>query len=102
MGMAGGLVPSPSALVVFLAALAVGHAWFGVFLVIAFGLGMAVTLAVSGLLVLRARTTVERRLADRTGSRAAHVVRALPLLTACAVLVFGLSIAAKGLSGLGG
>src|SRR5205807_5099611 len=35
MGFAGGLVPSPSALVVLLGAIALGRAWFGIVLVIA-------------------------------------------------------------------
>ncbi|HEU4911935.1 MAG TPA: nickel transporter, partial [Actinomycetes bacterium] len=46
IGLAGGLLPSPSAVLVFLGALALGHPWFGVLLVVAFGLGMAATLAV--------------------------------------------------------
>jgi ABC-type nickel/cobalt efflux system permease component RcnA len=55
MGVAGGLVPSPSALLVLLGATALGRAWFGVLLVIAYGVGMAVTLTVAGLLLLRPR-----------------------------------------------
>ena len=68
MGLAGGLLPSPSAVLVFLGALAVGHPWFGVALVVAFGLGMATTLAVVGVLVMRLRERVERRLVRRPGS----------------------------------
>jgi ABC-type nickel/cobalt efflux system permease component RcnA len=44
MGVAGGLVPSPSALIVLLGATALGRAWFGVVLVVCYGVGMAVTL----------------------------------------------------------
>ena len=44
MGMAGGLVPTPSALVVLLGATALGRAWFGVLLVAIYGIGMALTL----------------------------------------------------------
>jgi len=62
MGPAGGLVPGPSALLVFLAAAALGHPWVGVALVAAFGVGMASTLAVVGLLVVRPR--------DRAAARA--------------------------------
>ena len=50
MGLVGGLVPSPSALLLLLAATAVGRAWFGVVLVVAFGIGMATSLAAVGLL----------------------------------------------------
>src|SRR5207302_4288939 len=61
MGFAGGLVPSPSALVVLLGAMALGRAWFGVVLVIAYGLGMAGTLTAAGALLLRARGVLDRR-----------------------------------------
>ena len=50
MGLVGGLVPSPSALLLLLAAVALGRPWFGFVLVLAFGVGMAVALAAVGLL----------------------------------------------------
>src|SRR5205823_6162900 len=55
MGFAGGLVPSPSAVVVLLGAIALGRAWLGVALVVAYGAGMALTLCGAGLLLTRAR-----------------------------------------------
>ena len=51
MGLAGGLVPSPSALVVLLGAVALGRAWFGILLVIAYGIGLALTLMGAGMLL---------------------------------------------------
>jgi nickel/cobalt transporter (NicO) family protein len=102
MGLAGGLLPSPSALVVFLGALALGHPWFGVLLVVFFGLGMALTLGVVGLAVLRLRATVEQRFAGRAGSRLATVVRLVPVLTAVCIVTVGLSVALKGIFGVGG
>ena len=101
MGLAGGLVPSPSALLVFLAALAIGHAWFGVLLVVAFGLGMAMTLCTLGLLIMQFRATAEQRLAHRSGTRFPAILRALPVATACGVLVLGLAIAAQAAGGIG-
>ena len=50
LGIAGGLVPSPSALIILLAATAVGRPWFGALAVLAFGVGMALTLMAAGLL----------------------------------------------------
>ena len=44
LGFAGGLVPTPSAVVVLLGATAIGRAWFGVILVVVYGLGLAATL----------------------------------------------------------
>ena len=65
MGLVGGLVPSPSALLLFLAAVAVGRAWFGFVLVLAFGIGMALSLAAAGLLarglVLQLESLAARR-----------------------------------------
>ena len=48
VGFAGGLVPNPSALVVLLGAIALGRTWFGLLLVVAYGVGMAVTLTSAG------------------------------------------------------
>jgi nickel/cobalt exporter len=100
MGLAGGLLPSPSAVLVFLGALAVGHAWFGVALVVAFGLGMATTLAVVGVLVMRLRERVERRLLRRPGTRVAALLTVLPMLTAVTVTGLGLLLALKGVNSL--
>jgi nickel/cobalt exporter len=101
MGLAGGLVPSPSALIVFLGASGLGHPWFGVALVFAFGVGMATTLAVAGLLVMRLRHRAESRLETHPGSRFAPLLRLAPLLTASAVVILGAVVALRGLSGTG-
>src|SRR5262249_37897438 len=44
IGIAGGLVPSPSALVVLLGAIGLGRTGFGVVLVLAYGVGLAAAL----------------------------------------------------------
>ena len=68
LGLAGGLVPSPSAVVVLLGGIALGQAWFGVALVLAYGLGMAATLTGVGLLLAHLRTRMDRRLRLPAGS----------------------------------
>ena len=95
MGVAGGLVPSPSALVVLLGAAALGRTWFGVVLVLTYGLGMAATLTTVGLLLAR--------LAGRWAGRArvlasSRLAAATPLMTAGIVLVVGLGLAARSLA----
>jgi ABC-type nickel/cobalt efflux system permease component RcnA len=94
LGLAGGLVPSPSALVVLIGALALGRAWLGVALVAAYGVGMACCLVGAGLLLARLGGAVERRM---SGSRLAGVVfgRALPVGTASIVVVVGLTVAVR-------
>ena len=96
MGVAGGLVPSPSALLVLLGATALGRAWFGVLLVIAYGVGMAVTLTVAGLLLLRAQAVLDRR--GWSLGRGRHLVALLPLITAGIVIVIGLLLVLRGLT----
>jgi ABC-type nickel/cobalt efflux system permease component RcnA len=95
MGFAGGLVPSPSALVVLLGAAAVGRVWFGVVLVVAYGLGMAAALVAAGALLVRARPRLD--VWSRRRGRLGAAVRALPLVTAGGLLVGGLSLAARAL-----
>jgi len=94
MGLAGGLVPTPSALVVLLGAMALHRAWFGVALVAVYGLGMATTLLVAGLVMVRLRSLVERhwfrtkwlQLATRFG----------PLVTATALSGAGVLVISRG------
>ncbi len=98
MGIAGGLVPSPSALVVLLGSAALGRTVFGVLLVLCYGLGMAATLTAVGLLLVRVRGRLDRfDTAGRLGVGTSRVVAALPVITATLVLVVGLGLAVRGL-----
>jgi nickel/cobalt transporter (NicO) family protein len=94
MGVAGGLVPSPSAVLVLLGALALGRAWFGVLLVLAYGLGMATTLLGAGLVLNRLRDWLEPRL---TRLSARRVPRLLPMGSALAVIGGGLVLTVRAL-----
>jgi ABC-type nickel/cobalt efflux system permease component RcnA len=96
LGLAGGLVPSPSAVVVLLGGIALGHAWFGILLVLAYGTGMAATLTGVGLLLAHVRGRVDRRLAGPAGSLLARAGRLLPVATASVIVVVGLVLAAQG------
>jgi nickel/cobalt transporter (NicO) family protein len=96
LGLAGGLVPSPSAVVVLLGGIALGKAWFGVALVLAYGLGMAATLTGVGLLLAHLRTRMDRRLRVPAGSVLGRIGRLLPAVTASVIVVVGLGLAASG------
>ncbi|MFD7989172.1 hypothetical protein ACFV4M_38135 [Kitasatospora indigofera] len=97
LGVAGGLVPSPSALVVLLGAVALGRTVFGAALVVAYGVGMAATLTAVGLLLVRVGDRI-----GRLSARPAFVLlrRLTPytaLLTAVLVLVVGLGLMIRSL-----
>jgi ABC-type nickel/cobalt efflux system permease component RcnA len=99
MGLAGGLLPSPSALVVLLATVAVGKPWLGLLLVTAFGIGMAATLSATALLATRIHDYVLRA-ESLSGGRVATMTRALPLLLAGTVVGLGLMLLSRALAAL--
>jgi nickel/cobalt exporter len=82
---------------VLLGAMALGRTWFGVVLVVAYGLGMAATLTALGLVLLRAREALDRRRhATRQHRFLWAASRALPSATASLIVVAGLYLAARG------
>lgn len=97
MGIAGGLVPSPSALIVLLGSIALGRTLFGVFLVFAYGLGMAVTLTAVGLLLVKLRMRLDEFESSKSNKVATTITAALPLFTAVLVLLVGIGLVARGL-----
>ncbi|MEV6726421.1 nickel transporter [Streptomyces xanthochromogenes] len=101
MGIAGGLVPSPSALVVLLGAVALGRTAFGVLLVIAYGLGMAATLTAAGLLLVRLRDHLEARtpaFSPRSQAALRHLARVGPGMTAVLVVIVGVGLTVTALT----
>ncbi|MEV4618491.1 sulfite exporter TauE/SafE family protein [Asanoa sp. NPDC049573] len=93
IGVAGGLVPSPSALVVLLGAIALGRTAFGILLVFAYGLGMAATLTAAGLVLIRVRDRLARRFRVVERWRVAA-----PSATAALIVVVGLGLAGRAFS----
>ncbi|GAA3124059.1 nickel transporter [Streptomyces echinatus] len=100
LGFAGGLVPSPSAVVVLVGAAALGKAWFGLLLVVAYGAGLALTLTAAGFAVVRlgagAARVLERRPRWATHPLTALAHRTLPLVSALVVLALGTGLVLKG------
>ncbi|MFF3939401.1 nickel transporter [Streptomyces phaeofaciens] len=100
LGFAGGMVPSPSAVVVLVGAAALGHAWFGLLLVVAYGVGLALTLTAAGFAVVRLGSGATRLL-DRQPRWTAHPVvtlvrRNLPVWSALLVVALGVGLVFKG------
>lgn len=99
LGVAGGLVPSPSALLVLLAAVALGRTVFGVVLVLGYGLGMAGALTAAGLLLVSLRNRLVRLTLGRRVTRASGLLRLMPVLTALLALVVGAGLMLRALGG---
>ncbi|MFF1646887.1 hypothetical protein [Streptomyces sp. NPDC058240] len=96
IGPAGGLVPSPSALVVLLGAVVLSRTFFGVLLVVGYGVGMALPLTSAGLLL----SGDGNGLAALGERRLPALRRHTPygsVLTALAVLAVGIGLTVRSL-----
>jgi nickel/cobalt exporter len=101
MGVIGGLVPSPSALLVLLGGIALGRPWFGFLLVVAYGLGLAATLTGIGLALARGAALLRAAQATNRMARLLPKIAAtLPVITAGLVVLVGLTALAKAMPGL--
>jgi nickel/cobalt transporter (NicO) family protein len=87
LGVSGGLVPCPAALVLLLGAISLDRLGFGMVLVLAFSAGLAVVLTGIGLLMIYARKLFERF------SFEARVPRLLPIVSASVITLAGVGIA---------
>ena len=94
VGIAAGLLPCPSALVVLLSAIALHRIGLGLALIVAFSVGLAATITAIGLVAVLARRTFSRISLD------GPVVRALPAASAALILTVGLVITARALPGV--
>lgn len=100
MGVAGGLVPSPSALIILLSAIALGRTTFGVLLVIAYGIGMAGTLTLAGVLLVVVRDRYLHTMVGRLADSGQRWTRFAPYATATLVLLVGLGLALRSATAL--
>ena len=96
LGLTGGIVPCPAALVVLLSAVALHRVGFGLFLIVAFSVGLAAVLIAIGLLMVYAR----RLMASVTGT-GPMITRWLPLTSSATITVLGVAIAAQALINAG-
>jgi ABC-type nickel/cobalt efflux system permease component RcnA len=82
LALAGGILPSPTALVVLLSSVHQHRVAFGLSLIVAFSVGLAGALVAVGLLALRARAVIAPRLSGR-------LARVVPVASAAAIAVVG-------------
>ena len=95
LGISGGLLPCPSALVVLLGAIALNRIGLGLVLVLAFSLGLAGTLTAIGMMFIYAGKLFERFPAR------GKIIGVLPMLSALFISLIGLGIVVKALGEIG-
>jgi nickel/cobalt exporter len=100
MGAAGGLVPSPSALIILLSTIALGRTAFGVLLVLAYGVGMAATLTAAGVLLVRVRDRWVNRLTQGASRLSDRWRRVMPYATTSLIIVVGAGLTLRSVGGL--
>jgi ABC-type nickel/cobalt efflux system permease component RcnA len=89
VGVSGGLLPCPSALVVLLAAISLHRVAFGLVLIVAFSLGLALTITSIGLVAVYAKRVFGRMSLER------GLIRFLPAISALVILVAGVLMTAR-------
>jgi ABC-type nickel/cobalt efflux system permease component RcnA len=92
LGVTGGIVPCPAALVVLLSALSLNRVGFGLLLIVAFSIGLATVLIAIGILMVYAH-----RLMERFQGHGVMMTRWLPLTSAAVMTGLGLTMAIQAL-----
>ena len=100
LGVSGGLLPCPSALVVMLAAISLGRIGFGLVLIVAFSAGLAGVLGAIGLVFVYARSWFARLPVDGRFARYVPVASAL-VISAAGLLIVANALSQMGLLGAG-
>lgn len=94
IGISAGIIPCPTALVVLLAAISLQRVGYGLVLILAFSVGLAIAVTGIGLVAVLARRTFSRMSLD------GGLVRALPAVSAVVVLALGVAMTVRALSPL--
>jgi nickel/cobalt exporter len=96
LGVTGGMVPCPAALVVLLSAVALHRVGFGLFLIVAFSLGLATVLIGMGLTAVYAG-----RLLAKVPIEGKMIRLWMPAFSAAMITILGCTIAIRGLMSAG-
>jgi nickel/cobalt exporter len=91
VGITGGLLPCPSALVVLLAAISLHRVAFGMLLIVAFSAGLSLSITGIGLIAVFAKQIFKR------ASFEGRLVRLLPAASALVILAAGLAMTVRAL-----
>lgn len=87
LGITGGIVPCPAALVVLLSAFSLHRIGFGLFLITAFSAGLALVLVTAGLAVVYAKRAISSHLRFEN-----RIVSNLPLVSSAFMIAMGIGL----------
>jgi ABC-type nickel/cobalt efflux system permease component RcnA len=90
LGITGGIIPCPAALVVLLSAVALRRVGFGLFLILAFSVGLAAALIAIGLVMVYAGRFMSSR-----KDEGPLLTRWLPMASAAVITLLGLAITVR-------
>jgi ABC-type nickel/cobalt efflux system permease component RcnA len=96
LGISGGIVPCPAALVVLLSAVSMQRIGFGLLLIVAFSVGLAAVLITIGLFMVYARQFMSRFQANQR-----LTTHWLPLTSSAFILLFGVALTVQALQTAG-
>ncbi|MGB2953982.1 MAG: sulfite exporter TauE/SafE family protein [Gaiellaceae bacterium] len=95
VGVSGGLLPCPSALIVLLAAISLHRVAYGLLLIVAFSAGLALSISGIGLVAVLAKQAFRRVSFD------GPVIRLLPAVSALVIVAAGLAMTVRALPKVG-
>jgi ABC-type nickel/cobalt efflux system permease component RcnA len=105
LGVSGGLIPCPSALLLLLSSIALGQVSYGLILVLSFSLGLASVLTGLGLLLIYSKHLFKRlpieKWTDQKSFKLKWVMNVIPIVTATAITFIGLIISIQALWQIG-
>jgi ABC-type nickel/cobalt efflux system permease component RcnA len=84
LGISGGMVPCPTAIVVLMVAIGLGRTAFGLLLIAAFSVGLATVLIIVGILMVTAKHLLERF------TYSGHAIRVLPVFSGVLITCIGM------------
>jgi nickel/cobalt exporter len=91
IGISGGIIPCPTALVVLLAAISLHRVGYGLVLILAFSVGLAAAMTAIGIVAVSAKRVFDR--VDFNGG----LIKLLPAISALVVLGLGLAMTVRAL-----
>lgn len=97
LGVTGGIVPCPTAIIILFASIGLNRLAFGLILMISFSVGLAFVLIAIGLMIVYTRNFAESRMKFETS----RVIGFLPYVSGALVALIGLGIFINGLRSAG-